>query len=303
MRIAVLLTCHNRRQKTENCLRSFKVALMAYNAKVEDAVDVEVFLTDDGCTDGTIEGACGIFSLGEDLHILEGDGNLFWAGGMRYCWREALKKHSEWDYYLLLNDDVELMPCMFDELFNAQKYAKECFGNEGVVSGITCDTENQSKMTYGGYVWANKFLATYTRLPFIGKPQMCDLTNANVLFVNKSVVDKIGIFYEGYRHGIADFDYSNTARRSGIPVILTAGFCGKCENDHVNPHDVSMKVIGMSLKERKAYFKNPLHSSKDYLKFVRRTSPIRWPMVWFGRTLNLYLPTVYYYLSGDRHVK
>lgn len=303
MNIAILLTCHNRRQKTETCLRSLKMALMAYSAKVENSVEVEVFLTDDGCTDGTVEGACGIFSLGKDLHILKGNGNLFWAGGMRYCWREAKKRHNEWDYYLLLNDDVELLPCMFDELFKAQQYAKDRFGLEGIVSGITCDTENQTKMTYGGYVWANKILATYKRLPFIGRPQLCDLTNANVLLVNRAVVDKIGIFYEGYHHGIADFDYSNTARRSGIPVILTAGFCGKCDNDHVNPIDVSKKVTMLTLKERKAYFNNPLHSSHDYLRFVKRTSPLRWPIVWLGRTMNLYCPKLYYLLSGDRHVK
>lgn len=48
---------------------------------------------------------------------------------------------------------------------------------------------------------------------------MVDLTNANILLVPKVVVDKIGIFYEGYKHGRANNDYSLLARRKGIPVL------------------------------------------------------------------------------------
>lgn len=60
---------------------------------------------------------------------------------------------------------------------------------------------------------------------------MVDLTNANVLLVPKEVVDKIGIFYEGYKHGCADNDYSMLVRRTGIPVLITPGACGTCENE------------------------------------------------------------------------
>lgn len=298
IKIAVLLTCHNRQHKTEVCLKSLQVALKQNcNSK---PIHAEIFLTNDGCTDETVECARNVFPDERVLHILQGDGNLFWAGGMRFCWREAMKRHSEWDYYLLINDDTEMMGSLFEELFIAQAYSCAQFGQEGIVSGITCAPGDSTKLTYGGDVWANRFLGTTRRLTPNGKPQMCDFTNANILLVPTTVVDKIGIFIDEYQHGKADYDYSNTARKAGIPVVLTAHFCGLCDYDHTDERGRARKVSAMSLNERKKYFSSPVHSINDYLLLVKRTSPIRYPMVLLGRMLNLYFPKIYYRLSLRR---
>ncbi len=301
MNIAILLTCHNRRDKTRRCLQSLKEALfLNYNSQI-DKIWIEIFLTNDGCTDGTPESAKEVFSDKNILHILQGDGNLYWAGGMRFCWKEARKRHAEWDYYLLLNDDTELMPNLFDELFCAEQYSLDQFSQEGIISGITCDIRDSARITYGGDIWVNKVMAKTKRLAPNGKPQLCDLANANILLVPSVVVDKIGIFYEGYKHGKADYDYSNTARKAGIPVVLTANACGKCEHDHYDFASEAKKVTNMSLKQRKEYFHNPVHSISDYLCLVRRTSPLRLPFVCLGRLLNVYFPKLYYRLSSVRY--
>lgn len=299
-KMAVLLTCHNRRDKTAACVKSLIIAIDNYNSQHADKVSVEVFLTDDGCTDGTVEAVRNII-VEESLHIIVGNGNLFWAGGMRACWKEAKKRHSEWDYYLLLNDDVVLLDYLFDELFEAEKFAKEHSGKEGLVSGITCDKDDPNKLTYGGNVWRNRFWGTTRPLYPNGEPQFCDKTNANILLVPQNVVDSIGIFYDGYRHGAADYDYSMMARRKGFPIVLTKSFCGKCEYDHVDHTAIFAKLSKMSLKERKDYFQHPLHSNKDYLLFMRRNVPFRYPLVWVGRMLNLYCPKFYYRFGGFRY--
>ena len=300
MKIAVLLTCHNRRAKTEKCLQSLKTALCFYKGGVEDGLCIEIFLTDDGCTDGTDESAREVFPNPEQLHIIHGNGNLFWAGGMRLCWLEALKRHNEWDYYLLLNDDVLLLENVFAELFNAEQFALKKCGKEGLVSGITCAKDDPTKLTYGGEVWVNRFFAKTRRLKPNGEPQLCDLTNANILLVPSHIVSHIGIFYGGYQHGQADYDYSSLTRKAGYPVVLTAKFCGYCDRDHLETKEIEDRVKAMSLSERKAYFKNPIHSNRDYLRFYYRTSPIRVPIVWLGRSLNVYFPRFYYYVSSIR---
>lgn len=290
------MTCHNRQSKTETCLRSLKKALVAFDINKKNKIEIEIFLVDDGCTDNTVVSAKEIFDS-QVLHILQGNGNLYWAGGMRFCWKEALKRHDEWDFYLLLNDDVELMPNVFDELLEAHQYALNKYKKEGVYSGITCDPEDNSKMTYGGNVWTNRLLAKSIRLQPKGVPQLCDVTNANILLVSKNVVDSIGIFYEGYIHGSADQDYSWMARKKGFPVLLTSNFCGICPIDHKDPSEVRKMLQKMTLNDRKAYFQHPLHSSKEQVLAEWRMSPMRTPLIALGRFAVLYFPKLYYTIN------
>lgn len=299
MKIAVLLTCFNRKDKTLSCLSSLYQALNVYNDNNENKIELSLFLTDDGCTDGTGDAVRNNFSE-KDITILQGTGNLFWAGGMRFAWKEALKRHNEWDFYLLLNDDTDLLENLFEELLNTHKYCLDNYKQDGVYSGITSSKTNHEKMTYGGDVWKNKFLGTSVRLKPNGKPQLCDITNANILLVSKEVVDKIGIFWDGYIHSHADNDYSAKARKNNIPVLITANFCGRCDNDHKNSKELAESIIKMSISERIKYFSSPLHSSKDYLKLISRITLMRYPLVLLGRILNLFFPKLYYKISGIR---
>lgn len=303
MKIAVLYTCFNRKEKTISSLKGLYESVRIYNqqAKGEHILPV-VYLTDDGCTDGTADAIRESFPDSE-IHILQGTGNMFWAGGMRYAWKEALKRHEEWDYYLLLNDDTDLFTTCFIELERALRYSKEHYKSEGVISGITCAQDDPSKITYGGDVIPNKLNGRQVRLGRSSNPQMVDLTNANILLVPKFVVDKIGIFHEGYKHGRADNDYSMTARKAGIPVLITAGACGACDNDHGNPAEVRKKIISMPQGLRTAFFNHPLHCNSDYLLFIKRNMPMRYPLAWCFRMMLTYCPKLYYKINGARGVK
>lgn len=288
--IAVIMTCFNRREKTLSCLSHLFEALK--NAKSE--IKLSVYLTDDGCTDGTAQAVRERFG-DKDIHILQGTGELYWAGGMRFAWREALK--GNYEYYLLLNDDTDMLPDCFNELFATHDYCLKNYGKEGIYSGITCGKSDPTVMTYGGSVWINRFLGTEKRLDKSNTPQLCDMTNANILLIPKGVVKIIGIFYEGYSHSNADYDYSIMASKKRIPVLVTANYCGACEKDHPDRTIQAKKIISMSLKERQAYFSHPLHSADDFLTFRRRTTPLRYPIVLLGRMLNIYFPKIYYRLD------
>lgn len=295
IKIATLLTCHNRKDKTVSCLENFYLALDYYNQKSQRKIDLSFFLTDDGCTDGTSEAILNKFS-GREINIIKGNGQLFWAGGMRVAWKEALKHGEKYDFFLLLNDDTIIFENCFEELFKVNDYSIKEYNKKGIYSGITCSVNNPTKISYGGSVWVNRLLAKSKMLEPCGKPQLCDMTNANILLVSKNVVNEIGILYEGYSHAIADYDYSINARRKNIPVLVTAEICGKCDDDHGTPENNGKKICSMNLKERIRYFSHPLHSNKDYLLFIRRNAPFRYPIVLLGRFLNVYFPTLYYKL-------
>lgn len=291
--IAVILTCFNRREKTLSCLNGLYLAQEKYN---DADIALGVYLTDDGCSDGTAQAVKNRFS-DKDITILQGDGNLFWAGGMRLAWNAALKEDRKWDFFLLLNDDTTPMENMFHELFNAHSFSLKEKGVPGVYSGVTTDIADKTIITYGGAVWVNKFLGTDRRVLPNGIPQEVDKTNANILFVAGEVVDKIGIFYSGYHHGAADYDYSIQAKKAGFSALITAAPCGVCERDHRNWGDERKKILNMSYSQRKAYFANPRHSSHDVLIFKKRNTPLRYPLVWIGRFLNEKCPHIYYLMD------
>ncbi len=299
MNIAVILTCHNRKEKTVKCLQHLFKAVAHFNSinlNKTDFVSLKVFLTDDGCTDGTavaVKDICGNY----EAYIIQGNGNCYWAGGMLLAWREALQTKESWDYYLLLNDDTYMLLDCFSQLVDSREYCMKNFGKEGVYSGITHDVYDEKLTTYGGSVWTNYFLGHQRLLNPIGRPQQCDMANSNIMFVHSSVVEKIGIFWDGFEHGAADYDYSMTAVSRGIPVLVTSAYCGVCEYDHYDHKKEKEKLRGMSLSQRKKYYNNPLHSYRDKLRVVRRHTPFRYPIAWFGCWIKIYLPKFYCFLS------
>lgn len=300
MNIAVVLTCFNRKEKTINCLDSLFPLSQVYEKRKGISLNIFVFLTDDGCSDGTSDAIKKDFQ-DKNIIILKGSGSLFWAGGMRMAWRAAIASGISFDYYLLVNDDAELLPNCFDQLFGAVEYGEKSFGKKPIVSGIMKDTINHDEETYGGKVWTNKFLGTGKHLKPTGSPQLCDMAHANVLLVPAYVVSRIGIFYDGYIHGGADHDYSLQANRHGIPVLVTAEFCGICANDHIKKSERPLYVASLSFNERKAYFNNPRHSIHDHLVYIRRNTPWRLPLVYLGYSLTLYVPQFYLLLNKIRH--
>lgn len=302
IQIAVLLTCFNRREKTVACLGQFYRVLDEYNdAHGDRRISAAVFLTDDGCTDGTAQAVRDI-SANRELHIISGNGSLYWAGGMREAWREALRDSRPWDFFLLLNDDTVVLDNVFDELLNAHAYCLQTYGKAGICSGITCDANDPLRVTYSGDVFASSARARFRRLGPSGKPQLVDQTNANILLVAAEVVRTVGIFYEGYRHGAADMDYCMMVRRAGYPAVITAKVCGKCDYDHPSEEEEILRLMKMSFAERRRYVSLPTHSDREYLLFVRRNIPSKFLVSWTLRNIRLFLPSLYYRITKARGI-
>lgn len=304
-KIATILTVFNRKQKTLACLNHLFEAAEAYNEKRDKSeyVDITVYMTDDGCTDGTAAAVRASFPE-RNINILQGNGELYWAGGMRFAWQAAIDSGTAWDYYLLLNDDTYIYKNVFDELFEADAYGFQQTGVHGLSSGITCQPGNPEEITYGGMNFASKtkgkqVLVTPTPSR---QPQRIDLTHANILLVHASVIEKIGIFNQGFIHGCADFDYSMTGARHGICSYLTSDVCGECEYDHQSQQEEAIKLCSMSLKERKKFVNTPNHCDHDYLLFVRRNLPLRYPMSCLIRFIRVYFPRCYYGITNFRGI-
>jgi len=282
MRIAVLLTCFNRKAKTLESLSSVHKAL----EETSETITLDIYLTDDGSTDGTSEAVKAAYP---QVNILQGTGSLYWAGGMRNSWTEALKK--EYDFYFLLNDDTNVYPNLFNEFINTEAYCLKNYQQQGIYIGSTLDQLSQ-KISYGGNVFINKFLGTAKKvMPNQESPQDCELGNANIMFVHSSVVDKIGILHESFLHGLADFDYTLMAIKKDIPVLIMPNYIGECTNDNKNPYDT---FHTLSLKKRIEVLNSPIGLDfKSNLKYMQRNFPLRFPMVYFAGWFKVVFPKVY----------
>lgn len=298
MNIAILLTCHNRKAKTIKCIKSLLKSIDAYNEKSHN-FSYSIFLTDDACTDDTSKAVKELCD-GKEIHIITGDGNLFWAGGMRMAWQESLRYRKNWDFFLLLNDDCILRPYAIEELMITHNYCVKQYGKAGIYSGITCAIGQPEVITYSGDVFKSGAKGKWYRLGPSEKPQMVDQCNANILLVSKEVVEKIGIFHDGYKHGAADLDYCMQTRKAGLPAVITARIAGECEFDHISEKEECLQLIGMNLSERKAYVNKPTHSDKDYLLFVKRNIPQKYLISIILRKIRLYCPRLYYRINKIR---
>lgn len=270
-KIAVLLTFHNRKSKTLSCLQTF------FAADKPDNYLFDIYVVDDGSTDGTSEE---IEKLYPSIRIIKGDGNLFWAGGMRLAWITALND-NKYHAFLLLNDDVLLYKDFISKLIATDAFALEEDKRTGIYSCATID-DTTKEFSYGAYNVTKNFLKMRIH-PVIptNVPQPCQLTNANILWVSKETVDAIGILDEKYTHAIADFDYSLRAVKKGIPVYLTPDFGGVCVNDHT----AAQRMMDAPLKERIAFLKSPKGLSyTEYLHYIRRHFllflPIEFATLW-----------------------
>lgn len=234
--IAVLLTCFNRKKTTDACLESFFSAIGSISNYTFD-----IFLVDDASKDGTTAFVNKKYPM---VNTIEGDGKLYWAGGMSLAWRTALNSDTDYDGYLLINDDVHFYSSFWTQIDSTIKYSKQNYGCVGICILSTID-DTTGLISYGGYKLANKLFKhrTLKVLP-LDIPQECQLANANILYIPAEVVNRIGILDPNFTHSLADFDYTLTAYEKGIPVLVGPNYGGVCVNDHPN------KIIANSIKQR-----------------------------------------------------
>ncbi len=280
--IAVLLTCFNRKEKTLHALNCVYTA----HRLVENSIVITIYLTDDGSTDGTGDAVRENFP---EIKVLQGNGELYWAGGMRNSWKAALK--DGYDAYLLLNDDTETYETLFTELLETHTYCLNKYNQGGVYIGSTID-KLTNKPSYGGSIFTNKFLAKYKKVIPNGRtPQECELGNANILLAHKDAVGEIGILSEGYVHGMADFDYTLKAKKKNVPVFITPNFLGACTNDHT---DTYSRFSKLPLKERMKMLKNPVGLDfKSHLEYMKNHFPYRLPIFYFMGWFKVLFPKFY----------
>jgi len=195
-RIAVLLTCFNRKETTIKCLSSLFV--------LRD--DIDIYLVDDGSTDGTYDA---ILNLFPQVTIIKGDGNLFWSRGMNVAWKEA-SSYYNYSFFLWLNDDVVLYENAFDEILECSKE----LSNKAIVTGVI-ENHEKSKVLYGGFDVNKQIIIPH------GDMKPVTNLNGNFVLIPVFVFNKLGFIDGVYHHDLGDVDYGLRASKLDIKVVTT----------------------------------------------------------------------------------
>jgi GT2 family glycosyltransferase len=210
--IAVLITCHNRKEKTLSCLTAL------FNCILPDGYTFDVFLVDDGSTDGTSNAVKEKFP---QVNIIQGNGNLFWNRGMHLAWTIAAKT-NDYNYYLWLNDDTCLYPNAIEELVT---YCVS-MNNNALISS-TLQSSISGIATYGGQ--KGRLLVPN------GKLQECETVNGNCILIPRVIFQKVGNLDYVFRHAIGDLDYGYRVGKAGFKLYIAPDYLGTCESNPALP--------------------------------------------------------------------
>lgn len=209
--LAVLLTVFNRKAETLECLGKLYAQLPM------EQFQTRVYLTDDGCTDGTPEAVKVQFP---EVHLIHGNGSLFWNRGMYTAWKEAARQDC--DFYLWLNDDTFLYPDALVTLLGTSV----SLHHQAIVVGATRSSDHRA-VTYGGRTADGKIPD-----PLAGRAEV-RYFNGNVVLIPKAVYHVLGNLDPYFTHSKGDFDYGMRAGKAGIRMVQAEGYVGECD---LHPH-------------------------------------------------------------------
>lgn len=212
-KILGLFTCHNRYEKTRKCLEQLLQ---------DTGIRWEFIAVNDNSTDGTEE----FLNNTKEVTVLQGDGNLYYSGGMRLAIQAAKEKfhNNEYDFVLLLNDDVAFYRNAVSRLVD---YLNE---EQAIMVGATED--ERGEFTYGGVIQKSSWRPKYKHVMSKSEKIRCDTFNANCVLIPSKIFLALDNMDPVYVHSFGDYDYGFTASKKGITIYVSNFFVGICEYDH-----------------------------------------------------------------------
>lgn len=217
-KIAVIMTCHNRRDTTVTCLQ----------ALYQQTQPFDVYLTDDGSSDGTADA---IATSYPQVRVLQGNGNLFWVGGMRLAF--AIAMQHGYDYYLWLNDDTILETDTLQRFLAIHRDLSAQNYPDSIIVGSTQDPQT-GKPTYGGAVRTHRWYSNkYEFLAPSAQLQQCDTMYGNCVLIPDTVAKKVGNIDAAFIHSLGDLDYGLRAKKQGCSIWVAPGYVGICTKNSI----------------------------------------------------------------------
>lgn len=265
LRVSVLVACYNRRELTLANLQRLRSALDYAGVKYE------IFVLDDASPDGTGDAVSRIFP---DVHVLRGDGALFWNRGMQRAY-EAASFASSPDAYLLFNDDVAVNADSVAAFISLYDMVNREMPTALAAATVSSDTE---RVTYSGYRMKARWrpLSLELELPdSAGVAKRVDTFNGNFALIPATILDNIKGLDPYFRHQFGDIDLGLKIWAGGGRVLLAPTPVGYCD-DNGSPmpsrHGLAKRLaLGLSGRE----------DPRQHIHFILTHATTR-PLAWLA---------------------
>lgn len=278
IRIAVLMTAHNRRRETIASL----AALCSQHLEV--GVSVDVYLVDDGSSDGTADAVRKHYPF---VRVLNGTGDLYWNWGMRLAFAHAVK--GDYDYHLWLNDDTRLYPNAVDVLLKTSREVARASRFDAMISGSTRDPESLGQTSGGLRYRSHPVLMRFQWVEPSSQSQCCDATAGNCVLVPRAIYRALGNLSPNFRHFLGDIDYGLRAIEKDFTIWVPPGYVADCVNQRECAHQLhELRTLGDLLNAlgHPKGLSLDLNSDerllpiKEWTVFLRYHVPFCWPIPW-----------------------
>lgn len=269
MKISILIPIYNRLEITKQGLASIAFSLNYVKSMTQSEVEFHIIVIDDGSTDGSYEY---IIQNYPSVHLVKGDGNLWWAGSINkgIDYSINILKAS---YVLLWNDDCIIEQDYFLNIINLLENKSK---HDTIYSSMVYHLSNPKKVFYaGGTFDFEKVIKKTIGANELDKGQFqekvrCQWSGGMGLLIPITVIDAIGqIDNVTFPQYYGDADFGLRAAKAGFNMYCVPSL--KVWNDRSSTglsHSGSFKKYWESLTS----IRSPYNIQKDYLFYRRYAS-------------------------------
>jgi len=277
-RVYIIIPVHNNITETRKCLSC------VYN---QTYTNFEVIVIDDGSTDSSSEIIRKEFP---STTILQGNGDLWWAGGLYEGIEHVLKKAQPNDYVLTLNNDLT-----FDNDYIAN-LVESSDNNKGAVIGSLCKDQKTGDIVDSAVRidWKNlKFDMIEVADDGDDFVRDVDVLSTRGLIIPVNIIQDIGNFIpKKLRHYLSDYEYTIRMKKHGYTLLTSKNAIAYLNSEVTGLHTNWDKKYTLKDVYWAVFSVKSSSNLRAWLYFLHLCCPLRYKPICYwtitgGKTIEL----------------